>query len=96
LAGKTRILEVIEDRLLSRQQEAKSKETKFQSPAKNQYGVNTVSTGCTIYSKIKQCAKHHRNPQSFVFVRNKKYRIKYCFKKQKIKFLLIILRIQEE
>lgn len=51
LAGNTGILGVREDTLLSRQQEAKSKETKINSPAKNQYGINRISTGCTMHSK---------------------------------------------
>lgn len=67
---------MIEDTILSRQQEAKSKETKFKCPAKNQYGINRISTGYTIYSKKVICylVKDHRNSQSFECVRNKENR----------------------
>lgn len=99
MAGKTGILGVIEDTLLSRQQEAKSKETEFKRLAKNQYGINRISTGCISIPKKAICylVKHPRNPQSFEFVKNKEH-IEYStvFKEQKLKFFLIILRVHEE
>lgn len=65
---------VIEDTILSRQQEAKSKETKFKCPAKNQYGINRISTVICGKKVICYLVKDHRNSQSFECVRNKENR----------------------